>query len=61
MRWLWRLMKRDDDDRDPHLKVAKERLRVVEERATGPADYLRGRLDRNHFSQTWDEIIHGRN
>lgn len=57
MRWPWRRKKPADD---AHLRVAKERLRAVEERSTKPADYLRERLDRNHFSQTWDEIIHGR-
>ena len=58
MKWLSR--RRNDDTPDPDLREAEYMVRRLEERAHRVESILRPRHERNHWSQTVDELWRGK-
>lgn len=56
---MWPFRKRTEEP-DPHLERAETHVANLVQRATRVERHLRPRLERNHWSETVDELWRGR-
>lgn len=57
---MWPFRKRHNDETDPDLQEAAYMVRRLEERASTVERHLRTRHERNHWSETVNELWQGR-
>jgi hypothetical protein len=58
---MWPFPKRTDPEEDPALREAEDTVLLLEHRAHRVERHLRARFDRNHWSETVNELWQGRN